>query len=262
VAAVTVLLCVVATVARSAPVAFSEARLVLQFGPLYGVVAPPLEAEPLTGVLDATRAGDGSLLGLTIPPSLFQASTEIALGAVSLLPAARGVALDFANGAGSFARTGSGTSSTFRGTMPLLGVHKVCLFFACGAPEVTNLSVPLDVIGAGGITSEWIVLRVALAGETWSTGSVTLDGAGGATSMVTGGISTTPAGVQQIQLVTPLMISTNAIGGDDEPVPPVRGLARLTISLAPEPGAAGVLGTAVVVLLALGANRRPARSGR
>lgn len=244
--------------ATAEPMPFAEARLVLVFGSLYALASPPIEAEPLAGVADVTRAGDGTLLGLGVAPSLFAASERFALDGVSLLPGAESVDVSFANGTGAFARTGTGTNERFAGTMPLLGIHKVCLFFACDDPSSTPVSVPLDVVGVGGITSQFVWLRVAIAGETWSTGSVTVDLDGGATSMVSGGLTPTSAGGTALQLVTPLMISTNAVGPDDEDVPPVRGYARLSLLLVPEPGAAGALGAAIAALVAAGFVRRRA----
>lgn len=243
--------------ARADLVPFSEGRLLLRFGSLYGSTSPPLAEAPLSGVMDATRSGDGSLLGLGVAPSLFAADERIALGAVALLPGAVSVDVAFANGGGAFARTGTGTGERFAGTMPLLGFHKVCLFFSCDDPSATIASVPLDVVGSGGIASDFPFLRVAIAGETWSTGSVTVDLEGGATSMVTGGLTPTSAGGTVVQLVTPLMISTNAVGPDDQDVPPVRGYAQLTLALAPEPGAVAALGAAIAALLAAGLRRRP-----
>jgi hypothetical protein len=240
--------------AQAEPIAFSEARLVLQFGALYGVAAPPLSEAPLSGTLEATRAGDGSLLGFALPAGLFTADARIALGTPGPYPPARGVDLTFANAAGAFA-LGTGTGASFGGTMPLAGLHRVCVFFACGDPNATLLDVPLDVVGDGGIASAFQILRVAIAGEAWTTGSVTVDLAT-ATEMITGGISTTEDGAAHVQLVTPLMISTNAVGPNDEDVPPVRGLAQLTLVLAPEPAFAAGLGIAIACLTALGFRRR------
>lgn len=244
-----------AVAAHAEPVAFSEARLLLQFGSLYGVASPPLSAAPREGSLDATRDGDGSLVGFTLPASLFTADTRIALGSPGPFPPARGVDLAFSNAAGAFRWSGTGSAASFGGTMPLVGIHRVCLFFACGDPSATLLTVPLDVVGDGGIASAFQILRVAIAGEAWTTGPVTVDGATG-TAMMTGGLSTTEDGAAHVQLVTPLMISTNAVGPDDEDVPPVRGLAQLTLVLAPEPALAAGLGLAVACLAALGNRRR------
>jgi len=251
---VAALLLLTGAVAEAEPVAFSEARLMLQFGALYGVASPPLSGAPLSGTLDATRAGDGSLVGFALPQGLFTADTRIALGTPGPYPPARGVDLSFANEAGSFA-LGTGTPASFGGTMPLAGIHRVCVFFACGDPNATLLDVPLDVVGGGAIASAFQILRVAIAGEAWTTGSVTVDLATG-TEMITGGISTTANGAAHVQLVTPLMISTNAVGPDDEEVPPVRGLAQLTLVLAPEPALAAGLGLAIACLGALGNRRR------
>ena len=240
---------------RAEPVPFSGGRLTLRFGTMYGAASPPESEAALSGSLEVTRAGDGSIAALAIPASLFQASTRVTFAGPGPFPPAHGVDLDFANAAGAFAVSGAGTGSAFGGTMALLGVHKVCLFFACGDPLATTLSVPLGVVGAGGVTSVFNVLRVAIAGDVWSTGAVTVDVASGATSMVTGGIVQTAGGASQIQLVAPVMISTNAVLPNDQEAPPVRGLGLLTLVVAPEPGRAVALAMAVASLVGVGAYR-------
>ena len=240
---------------RAEQVPFSGGRLTLRFGTLYGAASPPVSEAALSGSLEVTRAGDGSIAALALPASLFQASTRVSFVGPGPFPPALGVDLDFANAAGTLAVSGAGTGSAFGGTMPLLGVHKVCLFFACGDPLATTLSVPLGVVGAGGIASVFDVLRVAIAGDVWSTGSVTVDVGSGATSMVTGGIVQTAGGASQIQLVAPVMLSTNAVLPNDQDAPPVRGLGVLTLVVAPEPGRAAVLAMAVASLVAVGAYR-------
>ncbi|MCX5739564.1 MAG: hypothetical protein NTZ61_13930 [Proteobacteria bacterium] len=76
----------------------------------------------------------------------------------------RGVQLTLATDAGAFAETGMGE---LNGVMPLLGTAKVCLFGTCGA-AVANLSVPLTVIGSGGLAVVSGPVNVTVAGAPWS----------------------------------------------------------------------------------------------
>lgn len=244
-----------ASAAPAEPTAFSEGRLSLAFGFLYGLAMPPMDDPGLVGSLEVARSLDGAITGLEVPAGLFQGTAQILFPGAAPFPPAKEVDLSVSNAAGAFAVAGTGTGAVLGGVMPLHGFHKVCLFFDCSTSDAI-LTVPLDVIGQGGITSRFVILRVAIAGETWSTGSVTVDQAGGATNMVAGGTTPTSNGGTQIQLVTPLMISTNAVGPDDEDVPPVRGLALLSLIVAPEPAQTGMLVAAIASLLGIGARRR------
>ena len=242
-------------------VPFTEGRLTLQFGSLYGVAMPPAPDPGATGSLETTRAQDGSLASIQLPAGLFAGSVHVAFGSVGppQMPIARGVDLTASNEAGTFV-SGTGTAAAFGGTMPLAGIHRVCLFFACGDPDATNVTVPLGAIGQGGIVSDFEILRVAIAGGVWSTGAATVDLASGATSMITGGTTPTQLGGKRVRLVTPVMLSTNAVLPNDEDAPPVRGFGLVTFVLAPEPGETGLLAVAIVALVAIG-HARSRRAG-
>jgi hypothetical protein len=239
---------------------FSEGRLTLSFGSLYGLAMPAVEDPALTGTIDVTRSESGAVTQLVMPAGLFQGTTRVTFAGAGPFPPAKGVELDVSIDAGTFAPAPTGTATSaplvLGGVVPLAGIHRVCLFFACGDPNATNLTVPLDPIGQGGIASAFVLLRVAIAGESWSTGSVTVDLDGGMTDMITGGTTATPNGGTHIQLVAPLMISTNAVTPGDEDVPPVRGLALLNLIVAPEPAQTAGLAAAIAALLWLGARRR------
>jgi hypothetical protein len=245
--------------ARAELAPFHDGRFALRFGSLYGIEDPAAQDPGVAGTLEVGRGGDGSLTRIELPASLFQGTAHVDFTGPGPFPPARGVELSAANGAGTFVRSGTGTSAGLGGLAPLSGIHRVCLFFACGDPSATVLTVPLNVIGQGGIASAFVLLRVAIAGAPWSTGSVTVDLGGSMTSMVAGGTSPTIDGGTHVQLVTPLMISTNAIGPDDEEVPPVRGLALLDLVVAPEPTGTALLGAAILSLVWIGEPRRRRR---
>jgi len=263
------LLTIVTTWASASPAEvapFHDGRLVLRFGALYGLSAPSMQDPGLSGSLVVGRGPGGSLTRIEVPAGLFQGSAHVTLTAPALFPPAHGVELTstnaqgpVSNGAGTFAIQASGTSTGFGGTMPLRGIHRVCLFFACDDPLVTNGDVHLDKIGEGGIASSLGIFRVAIAGRPWQTSSVTVDEGNGATQMVAGGVMPTPSGGTFVQLVTPLMISTNAVGPNDQSVPPVRGLGLLSLVVVPEPAETGLLAVAIGTLVWLGARRRDSK---
>ena len=77
-----------------------------------------------------------------------------------------GLQITAANGAGDFVKPGGGS-------MPILGVAKVCLFGPCSA-AVANLEVPLDVVGVGGTTYVTGPVNVTVVGAPWTTGTAVI----------------------------------------------------------------------------------------
>jgi hypothetical protein len=253
-----VTICATASRAEVAP--FHDGRLMLRFGPLYGLSAPPMEDPGLSGTLEVGRGPGGAPTRIELPAALFAASARVTFTSPGPYRPARGVDITFTNAAGTFA-PGTGTSMAFGGTMPLNGIHKVCLFFPCGDPQVTEETVPLDVIGTGGIASSFGLLRVAIAGRPWTTASVTVDEPNDATEMIRGGLTPTPGGGTAVQLVTPLQLSTNAVDPKTDQNVVTRGLGLLSFVLVPEPAETAVLAVAIGTLLWLG-DRRRAAGGR
>jgi hypothetical protein len=243
---------------------FHDARLVLRFGPFYGLSAPAMADPGLSGSLVVGRGPGGTLTRIEVPAALFAASEQVTFTSPGPYRPANGVDITFSNGAGTFV-SGTGTSMEFGGTMPLNGIHKVCLFFACGDPNATVETVPLNVIGMGGVAASSPVglLRVAIAGRPWSTASVTVDEPADATQMVRGGLTPTSGGGTFVQLVTPLQLSTNAVDPKTDQNVVTRGLAILSFVVVPEPGETGLLAVATATLVWLGLRRaRLRRTGQ
>lgn len=126
------------------------------------------------------------------------------------------------NAAASFAETGGGR---FRGSMPLNGVVKVCLFAPC-ASAIANIDVPLSVVGQGGSAAVTGPVSVTVAGAPWTTGTAAVGtvanqgGAHGPASLT----SSTAQVDGQLNAVTPIYVSTN-IGASS--VVPVFGFLRI-----------------------------------
>jgi hypothetical protein len=210
------------------------ASLELQFATL-----PPLVT---TGVGLATVDGSGSGAHLA---ALSFAGAQI--GTTGLLlpvtdPSAypiAGLLLTAHHGPAAFTED----AGTLAGTMPILGVARLCLFAACSAAHA-NLSVPLSVVGVGGSAAVSALANLTVVGAPWTTATAAVGvitrmgfahGPGSATSS-----TARPRGV--VGLVTPILILT---GLDFVPA-----FARLTLQFVPEPAslvllAAGIAGLAV-----------------
>jgi len=199
-------------------------------------------------------ASGGHVSSLQLP-SLFVAGTGLVTPVTD--PAAYpilGFQLTAANRAGTFADTSMGV---LRGTLPLLGVAKVCLFEAC-AGAIANLVVPLSAVGVGASAAASGPVGVTVVGAPWTTGVAsimqflsphTTQRTGFAHGPGSGPSSTLQPG-GSIQLVTPMLISTS-IPGDGQFLP---GFATLTLHFVPEPTTLALLGSAIA-LLAVGARR-------
>ncbi len=166
----------------------------------------------------------------------------------------RGLQVTLANGAGAFAETGMGE---LNGVMPLLGTAKVCLFGACGA-AVANLSVPLTVIGVGGLVAATGPVAVTVVGAPWTSGTATaqipffttftrMGFAHGPASLT--GSTAAPGG--SLSLVTPIYVSTN-IAADNSIVV---GFATLTMHFVPEPSTLALGAGGLLLLVAAGRRR-------
>ena len=187
----------------------------------------------------------GHLTGLQVPASAF-ANSGFVLPVTD--PAAfpiAGVQVTAANGAGSFAGSGG---AGFAGVMPINGVAKVCLFGPCSA-AVSNLSVPLSVVGAGGAVFPTGAVNMTVIGAPWTTGTAAV----GTAFTVMGGVSplsNTGAPSGQVTLVTPIFISTHI--GASAVLP---GFGILNLHFVPEPGTLMLLGSGILGLVAFGRSR-------
>jgi hypothetical protein len=187
----------------------------------------------------------GHLNGLTVPASPF-ATTGFVLPVTDtvVFPIA-GVQVTAHNANGAFA--GSGGSGSFGGQMPINGAAKICLFGTCGA-AVSNLSVPLTVVGQGGQALVTGAVNLTVIGAPWTTGTAAVG-----VNTVMGGVnpaSNTGAPSGTVTLVTPIFVSTNI--GASAIVP---GFGIMTLQFVPEPGTLMLLGSGIAGLVAFGRSR-------
>lgn len=216
----------VAGAAQAAPLSFTG-TLALQVATL-----PPVA---VTGAGVAEVSGDS----VSLPGGAF-ATTGLVVPVTD--PAAfpiLGVQVTAQNAAGTFA---SGA-----GPMPLIGAAKVCLFGECSALPVSNLTVPISVVGGSGTATITAAVNLTVLGAPWTTGTVsvgTLTAMGGTTGggAVAGGT---------LHLVTPVLVSTN-IGSFT--LVPIFG--SLALSFVPEPGTLLLLGSGLGALALAGRARR------
>jgi hypothetical protein len=159
-----------------------------------------------------------------------------------------GLQATIANGDADFLAGETG----FGGQMPLVGVNKVCLFGECSA-AIANLTVPVDVVGLGGVVFVTGAVNLTVIGAPWTSmtaavGTVNIMGAEPAF------VGTSMAPAWDVSLVTPVFTSTN-IGASA--VVPVFGVFSFTVAAdAPEPATVAALGGAAVALIAVGVSRR------
>jgi len=134
----------------------------------------------------------------------------------------RGLQATIANEAASFAETAAGRLA---GSMPLRGSVKVCLFGACSA-AIANILVPLAPIGTGGSTFVSAAVNLTVRGAPWTTGTATIGTVSvqGAARGPAGAASSTAQLDGQLNMVTPVFVSTNIA---PSAVVPVFGFLRL-----------------------------------
>jgi len=203
-------------------------------------------AVPGSGV--ATVGPSGHLSSLALPASPF-AGTAIVVPVTDPTAAPiLGIQATVHNGAGSFA------GGPLGGLMPLNGVAKVCLFASCPAPPPANVSVPVSVVGAGGIAVAGTLVNVTVIGAPWTAataavGTLTAMGFQHGPASLT---SSTAAPSGAVRLVTPVFVSTNIASSA---VVPTFGI--LDLHFVPEPTTLLLLGSGVAGLVLLG--RRSAR---
>jgi hypothetical protein len=203
----------------------------------------------------ASRDGESLLTAVGFAGGVF-ATAEIIVPVTdpSAFPIA-GIQATVSNATANFVRAGGGAgpAANIGGTMPLVGVNKVCLFGPCSS-AVANLSVPISVVGQGGTAFVTGAVNLTVVGAPWTqataaVGTSTIMGNAGATTQVTLGPSSF---ANVVNLVTPVFVSTN-IGASA--VVPVFGRLNFTLTT-PEPGAVATLGAAIVSLVAVGFARR------
>jgi hypothetical protein len=189
-------------------------------------------------------SGGGHLASLALPASPFAvAGFVLPVTDPAAFPIA-GIQVTAHNATAAFGGVGGGGLG---GTMPIIGSSKVCLFGPCSA-AVSNLNVPLTVVGQGGVALVTGAVNLTVVGAPWTTGTAAV---GTITAM--GGVSplsNTGAPSGAITLVTPIFISTNI--GASAVVP---GFGILSLHFVPEPGTLMLLGSGIAGLVAFGRSR-------
>lgn len=198
-----------------------------------------------------SRDGTNQLTQIDFDANVF-AATQIFVPVTDpgVFPIA-GIVATIANNVADFARA----NGAFGGQMPLIGVNKVCLFGTCSA-AVSNLSVPISVVGKGGNAFATAAVNLTVVGAPWTqgtaaVGAITQKGNAGGVTQMAAGISTF---TNEIELVTPIFVSTNI--GASAVVPVFGGLNFTITSTAPEPGTIAAFGAALVTLVGVGLARR------
>lgn len=186
-----------------------------------------------TATVDAV---DDHVFGLTLPAGIFATQQTVGIPGLE-------VQVDASNGAGQFT-TGSGT---WFGSMPILGNLRVCLGGTCDSMPFADVSLPLNVVGAGGTTTASSGAFV-VSGSPWQTTTTILSGTGFISYF--GGYQEGPAGTTSstaltggfMLFVTPVNVSIPNLGSIDF-------VAELGITFVPEPFALALLGSGAVGLL-------------
>jgi hypothetical protein len=227
--------------AQAVELGFSGA-LSVQISTLSPVVLPGAGTATVNG-----SNGAGHLSGVQLPAGVFAVDGFLVpVTDPSVFPIA-GVQVTAMNGAGAF--EGNGGSGSFGGVMPVLGTTKVCLYGACGSSvNISNLTVPLTVVGQGGQVTVMGAVNLTVRGAPWTTGTAAI---GTLTQM--GGVSplsNTGAPSGNLTLVTPIFISTNI--GAFSIVP---AFATLNLHFVPEPGTLVLIGSGIAGLVAIGRSR-------
>jgi hypothetical protein len=178
---------------------------------------PSFDVQAGGAVFANPNGGGVHLASLAIPSAFGASSTVIPVTDPGVSPI-RGLQITADNGFGFFAETPSGT---LRGTMPLRGVTKVCLFGPC-SNAVANIVVPLVVVGSGGSTAVSAAVNVTVRGAPWTTGTAAI---GSITQVGSRGVPSATAQLGgMVNMVTPIFISTN-IGS----IPTIDAYGRLQV---------------------------------
>lgn len=243
--------------ATAAPLAF-EGSLSLEFPGLVTCLENPPAGEvacgwPLEFRAEATgvaEVGPGGAIALAGGTFAVADSHYISDNYGPSLYPIHSIAASVGNGPGQVGAAG--------GTMPLLGLAKLCLFAPCETPPPANISIPLSVVGAGGGATHSGAVNVTVLGAAWTAGTITLDSAAAGALQIAGfahgaasNTSSVAAPGGTLSLVTPIAVSTSIATTAYFELT----YARLTLQFVPEPGTAGLLGVGLLALVQAGRRR-------
>lgn len=245
--ALLVLLVVHATPSAAAILTLSDATLTLEIG---GLPTVPL-ASNSSGVPVLVSDFDGSF---TLPAGLFAGATTFPAIFPETNPYLHSVVL--VNASGNLG-PGLGIGSGFGGVVALEGTFG----FNAGFFLPSIFELPLSVVGVGGSTrASPGSAQIGLWGSPWTTRTATADFPGifpGTSSPTRAGFDArTASGAGTIQLVTPMLISSDFAGGD------VPAFSVMTLTFVPEPGTAALFAVCLASVGWLGERRRPGATGR
>ena len=222
----------------------------LDFSGTLAIQLATLDPVTISGTGTAIVNGSGTaghLTALQVPASPFATSGFVLPVTDPVVFPIAGVQLSGHNAIGNF--TGVGGNGSFGGVMPINGAAKICLFGSC-SNAVSNLSVPLTVIGVGGAPALVTgAVNLTVVGAPWTTGTAAIGTAFTQMGSVQPASNTGATG-GKVKLVTPIFVSTN-IGASA--IVPGFGIMSLTI---PEPATLAAFGAALVALIAVGVSRR------
>jgi len=214
---------------------------------LHSTLVPPVYLSG-TGVATLDVTGD-HVDGLSLPAAIFATQVTAATGGVE-------VRVDATNGAGVF----TAASGPWTGSMPVLGTLRICLGGSCDGSPLADVSLPLDVVGAGGTTTASSGAFV-VSGAPWQTATLVLAGTGfvsnfsGYQSGPAGGTSSTALPGGFMLFVTPVHVAIPGFGGIDF-------VGELGVTFVPEPGALALAASGLAGCAALGASGRRSSARR